>query len=98
MIASMVDSPSLPSFLHQYISHFSSRLHQWPEAVKHVVGEQECNHAVTMVINTLRHMARGGIRDQVGYGFSRYSVTKDWKLPHFEKMLLRPGAASACLS
>ncbi|KAI4198395.1 MAG: hypothetical protein LQ350_005332 [Teloschistes chrysophthalmus] len=32
-------------------------------------------------------MARGGIRDQIGYGFSRYSVTKDWSLPHFEKML-----------
>ena len=66
---------------------FLIRLHQWPEAVKHVVGEQECDNAVTMVVNTLRHMARGGIRDQIGYGFSRYSVTKDWKLPHFEKML-----------
>jgi uncharacterized protein YyaL (SSP411 family) len=32
-------------------------------------------------------MARGGIHDQIGRGFSRYSVTADWSLPHFEKML-----------
>jgi uncharacterized protein YyaL (SSP411 family) len=32
-------------------------------------------------------MAKGGIQDQVGYGFHRYSVTADWSLPHFEKML-----------
>ena len=66
---------------------FLIRLGQWPEAVKHVVGEKECENAVAMVVNTLRHMARGGIRDQIGCGFSRYSVTKNWKLPHFEKML-----------
>ena len=66
---------------------FLIRLGQWPDAVKHIVGEKECENAVGMVVNTLRHMARGGIRDQIGYGFSRYSVTKDWKLPHFEKML-----------
>ncbi|KAI4121807.1 MAG: hypothetical protein LQ338_006169 [Usnochroma carphineum] len=66
---------------------FLLRLGQWPQAVKDVVGEEECSHAAGMVINTLRKMARGGIRDQIGYGFSRYSVTKDWSLPHFEKML-----------
>jgi uncharacterized protein YyaL (SSP411 family) len=32
-------------------------------------------------------MAKGGIRDQIGHGFARYSVTADWSLPHFEKML-----------
>lgn len=32
-------------------------------------------------------MARGGIHDQIGHGFARYSVTADWSLPHFEKML-----------
>ena len=36
-------------------------------------------------------MARGGIRDQIGFGFSRYSVTADWSLPHFEKMLYDQG-------
>jgi uncharacterized protein YyaL (SSP411 family) len=36
---------------------------------------------------TLKKMAYGGIYDQIGGGFSRYSVDKDWKVPHFEKML-----------
>ncbi|KAL8921970.1 MAG: hypothetical protein Q9208_005424 [Pyrenodesmia sp. 3 TL-2023] len=66
---------------------FLLRLGQWPQAVKDVVGEEECSDAAGMVTNTLRKMARGGIRDQIGFGFSRYSVTKDWSLPHFEKML-----------
>jgi uncharacterized protein YyaL (SSP411 family) len=39
-------------------------------------------------INTsLRQMARGGIYDQAGGGFARYSVDEYWKVPHFEKML-----------
>jgi uncharacterized protein len=37
--------------------------------------------------NTLRRMACGGIYDQLGGGFSRYSVDDEWKVPHFEKML-----------
>ena len=36
---------------------------------------------------TLRKMAYGGIYDQVGGGFSRYSTDSQWKVPHFEKML-----------
>ena len=36
---------------------------------------------------TLRRMARGGIRDQVGGGFHRYSVDGEWRVPHYEKML-----------
>ena len=39
------------------------------------------------VHRTLQKMARGGIYDQVGGGFSRYSVDMTWKVPHFEKML-----------
>ncbi|MFN8310224.1 MAG: thioredoxin domain-containing protein [Chitinophagales bacterium] len=35
----------------------------------------------------LKEMALGGIYDQVGGGFSRYSVDADWEIPHFEKML-----------
>ena len=66
---------------------FLLRLGQWPGAVKAVVGEEECVNATKMAVNTLCRMARGGIRDQIGYGFSRYSVTRDWSLPHFEKML-----------
>ncbi len=36
---------------------------------------------------TLEAMARGGIHDQLGGGFARYSVDNDWVVPHFEKML-----------
>ncbi len=39
------------------------------------------------VDRTLTHMARGGIYDQIGGGFARYTVDKAWKVPHFEKML-----------
>ena len=39
------------------------------------------------VFKTLDKMAFGGIYDQIGGGFSRYSTDKYWKVPHFEKML-----------
>lgn len=66
---------------------FLLRLAMYPDAVKDVVGQEECARATAMVVNTLIHIARGGIRDHIGNGFARYSVTKDWSLPHFEKML-----------
>ncbi|MFA6958254.1 MAG: thioredoxin domain-containing protein [Thermoanaerobaculia bacterium] len=40
-----------------------------------------------IVVTTLRKMARGGIFDQLGGGFHRYSVDSRWLAPHFEKML-----------
>ncbi|KAF2071743.1 hypothetical protein CYY_006948 [Polysphondylium violaceum] len=40
---------------------------------------------------TLTKMAFGGMYDQLGGGFHRYSVTPDWKVPHFEKMLYDQG-------
>ena len=43
------------------------------------------------VRTTLLKMARGGIYDQVGGGFARYSVDEIWKIPHFEKMLYDNG-------
>jgi uncharacterized protein YyaL (SSP411 family) len=42
---------------------------------------------VDMVAQTLRAMASGGMYDQVGGGFARYSVDPYWLVPHFEKML-----------
>jgi len=44
-------------------------------------GERE------MSLGTLEAMARGGIYDQIGGGFARYSVDATWTVPHFEKML-----------
>ena len=41
----------------------------------------------TMALEMLRAMARGGMRDQLGGGFHRYSVDRFWHVPHFEKML-----------
>jgi uncharacterized protein len=43
--------------------------------------------AVDMVLHTCERMASGGIYDQIGGGFSRYSVDAQWLVPHFEKML-----------
>jgi uncharacterized protein YyaL (SSP411 family) len=43
--------------------------------------------ALEMVTRTLEAMARGGMYDQVGGGFHRYSVDDRWLVPHFEKML-----------
>lgn len=43
--------------------------------------------AIEMVVNTLLHMRRGGIYDQIGFGFHRYSTDSKWLVPHFEKML-----------
>jgi uncharacterized protein YyaL (SSP411 family) len=39
------------------------------------------------VTSTLDNMAKGGIYDQIGGGFSRYSTDENWHIPHFEKML-----------
>src|SRR6266566_1295536 len=43
--------------------------------------------AVQMVLHTCESMAAGGIYDQIGGGFSRYSTDAHWLVPHFEKML-----------
>ncbi len=42
---------------------------------------------LNMVITTLNHLAGGGIYDQLGFGFHRYSTDRKWLIPHFEKML-----------
>ncbi len=43
--------------------------------------------AIRMVLHTCERMAAGGINDQLGGGFARYSVDAEWLVPHFEKML-----------
>jgi uncharacterized protein YyaL (SSP411 family) len=47
--------------------------------------------ALDMAAHTLRRMAMGGIYDQVGGGFARYSTDAEWAIPHFEKMLYDNG-------
>jgi uncharacterized protein YyaL (SSP411 family) len=43
--------------------------------------------ALMMVEKTLQEMRHGGIYDQLGFGFHRYSTDREWLVPHFEKML-----------
>jgi uncharacterized protein YyaL (SSP411 family) len=43
--------------------------------------------ALSMAVRQLEAMRLGGIFDHLGYGFSRYSVDRQWHIPHFEKML-----------
>ncbi len=68
---------------------FLIRLGASPSEIVDAIGKAECQNATSMVTTTLQRMARGGIHDHVGHGFSRYSVTADWSLPHFEKMCAR---------
>ncbi len=54
----------------------------------YLTGDQQALDAVTISLDA---MARGGIYDQIGGGFSRYSTDQFWKVPHFEKMLYDNG-------
>jgi uncharacterized protein YyaL (SSP411 family) len=54
----------------------------------HLRGDRD---AIEVVVVTLEKMARGGIYDQLGGGFCRYSVDAFWTIPHFEKMLYDNG-------
>ena len=55
-------------------------------------GETDIAHT------TLKRMCEGGIYDQLGGGFSRYSVDAQWMIPHFEKMLYDNGPLLALLA
>ncbi len=50
-------------------------------------GDPRDKKALIMLKKTLDNMAMGGIYDQIGGGFFRYSVDNHWEIPHFEKML-----------
>lgn len=64
------------------------RATQFPKEVQDVVGVQDCEYVSTMALHTLRRMVAGGMHDHVGGGFHRLSVTRDWSLPSFEKLLI----------
>jgi len=66
---------------------FLLRVGKYAQEVTDIVGESDCKKGLEMAVSTLEAMAKGGIKDQIGNGFARYSVTRDWSLPHFEKML-----------
>ncbi|HSD61584.1 MAG TPA: thioredoxin domain-containing protein, partial [Burkholderiales bacterium] len=70
-----------PKFPHPAELEFCLRRHA-------VTGDA---NALSVAALTLRRMAEGGIYDQLGGGFCRYSVDRTWTIPHFEKMLYDNG-------
>lgn len=54
--------------------------------------------ALEMANSTLKHMAAGAIYDRVGGGFHRYCIDRQWRSPHFEKMLYNQALLSRCYS
>ena len=75
-----------PKFPHP--THVERLLHHW--ATTAVAGHAD-HAALDMARTTLIKMAEGGIYDQLGGGFCRYSVDEQWMIPHFEKMLYDNG-------
>ena len=67
---------SQPKFPHPGAITFL--LHRWQD--------QPDDHTREIIDRTLQGMARGGMHDQIGGGFHRYSVDAKWIVPHFEKM------------
>ncbi len=59
--------------------------------LRHWAGAREDTRALQIACHNLVHMANGGINDQLGGGFCRYSVDDYWMIPHFEKMLYDNG-------
>ncbi|KAK6956305.1 hypothetical protein Daesc_001580 [Daldinia eschscholtzii] len=64
------------------------RATRFPKVVQDVVGPNDCKYISGMGLHTLRRIANGAVHDHIGGGFHRYSVTRDWSLPAFEKMLI----------
>ncbi len=56
-------------------------------------GDEQAGHMATL---TLEKMASGGIYDQIGGGFHRYSTDEQWLVPHFEKMLYDNAILAQC--
>ena len=59
--------------------------------LRHWAGSRDDAQAMHMALYTLERMALGGMNDQIGGGFCRYSVDEKWMIPHFEKMLYDNG-------
>ncbi|KAI1103198.1 hypothetical protein F4804DRAFT_333501 [Jackrogersella minutella] len=64
------------------------RATRFPKVVQDVVGPNDCTYISGMGLHTLRRIAHGAVHDHIGGGFHRYSITRDWSLPAFEKMLI----------
>jgi uncharacterized protein len=67
-------------------------LHHWHASAVSAAPDLQALYMATL---TLTRMAEGGLYDQLGGGFARYSVDQSWMIPHFEKMLYDNGALLA---
>ncbi|KAK2591939.1 hypothetical protein QQS21_010381 [Conoideocrella luteorostrata] len=77
-----------PKFLTPPKLAFLLQLNASPPAVQDVVGEAECKHATEIAMDTLRKIRDGALHDHIGAtGFARCSVTPDWSIPNFEKLV-----------
>ena len=77
------DSPKFP-----HTSSLDRLLRDWRDSAH---ADEPYIDALFLVSLTLTRMAEGGIYDQLGGGFCRYSVDRFWQIPHFEKMLYDNG-------
>jgi len=75
-----------PTSIEQLLRHWASTV---------TAPDDPDQRALHMAVFTLEQMARGGLYDQLGGGFCRYSVDDRWMIPHFEKMLYDNGALLA---
>ncbi|KAI1819304.1 spermatogenesis-associated protein [Xylaria intraflava] len=64
------------------------RATHFPPEVQDVAGPKDCTFISDSALHTLRRIVHGAVHDHVGGGFHRHSVTRDWSLPSFEKMLI----------
>ena len=71
-----------PKFPHSFSIDLAMRC-----AALNYAGKNRRTECLNLVTTTLDRMAYGGIHDQIGGGFARYSVDRQWLIPHFEKML-----------
>jgi uncharacterized protein YyaL (SSP411 family) len=80
---------SAPKFPNTMALEFLLRvhLHRLKGEMNPVSASTAPSPELEIVETTLHHMANGGIYDQLGGGFHRYSVDGEWLVPHFEKML-----------
>ncbi|KAL2121730.1 hypothetical protein VTJ04DRAFT_2185 [Mycothermus thermophilus] len=76
-----------PKFPNPARLSFLLRLRHFPREVADVIGDQEVDKATAMAVGTLRRIRDGALRDHLGAGFMRFSVTSNWSMPHFEKMI-----------
>jgi uncharacterized protein YyaL (SSP411 family) len=92
------DKEALDSAFYAFRRSFDSRYGGFGDAPKfprpvtlnfllRYYAQTKNQEALDMVLTTLREMAKGGMYDQLGGGFHRYSVDARWFVPHFEKML-----------